>query len=64
MKFHNNSTATVLYDDWDKVEKLWTSISEPGESQEPTFGTDVFTVDSEDYTDPTYPHIMLDSPGN
>ncbi|KAI5705128.1 hypothetical protein M8J75_012211 [Diaphorina citri] len=64
VKFHNNSTATVLYDDWDKVEKLWTSISEPGESQEPTFGTDVFTVDSEDYTDPTYPHIMLDSPGN
>lgn len=48
---HNNSTATQLIDDWDAVEKLWTSLENT--ATVPTIGDDVYTVDSKDYEDET-----------
>uniref|UniRef100_A0A8D8SMJ5 Histone-lysine N-methyltransferase PRDM9 n=2 Tax=Cacopsylla melanoneura TaxID=428564 RepID=A0A8D8SMJ5_9HEMI len=65
VRMHNNSTATVLIDEWDKVEKLWTDITESKEEKNmPTFGDSIYTVDSEDYEDPTVPYNHLNSLGN
>lgn len=65
VKMHNNSTATQIVDDWDNVEKLWTSGSQCSPENEPTYGDSIFTVNnSEEYNSVTEPHILLRSLGN